>query len=90
LPEALYVLGNLEAEGENFAAAIVRYRRALALAPDYFPARNNLANALLITGQTDEAVAQYRQILRQQPGDRSAQENLARALELQRSGRGAH
>jgi predicted Zn-dependent protease len=84
-PEALWVVGNLDAVDGNFTLAIARFHQAITVAPDYLAARNSLANALLATGQTDEAITQYRQILRQRPDDRSVQESLARALELQQS-----
>ena len=84
-PGALFVLGNLDAADGNLAAAITGYRRAVELAPDYVAARNNLANALLVSGRIDEAVAQYQLILHAQPDDQNVQENLRRALELQRT-----
>jgi Flp pilus assembly protein TadD len=83
-PAVLYLLGNIEAAGTNFAGAIARYRQVLELVPEHLAARNNLANALLVTGRIDEAIAQYQQILQQRPDDRSVRENLARALELKR------
>jgi tetratricopeptide (TPR) repeat protein len=87
LAAALYALGNQAASASDFAGAIARYRRALALSPDYLPARNNLANALLVTGGVDEAITHYRELLRRNPGDRHVQENLAQALELSRARR---
>lgn len=81
---ALFLAGNIEAAAENFSAAIDFYRRALAVAPDRLAIRNNLANALLMSGRVDDAMAEYRRVLNDRPNDRAAQENLARALELRR------
>jgi Flp pilus assembly protein TadD len=46
-------------------------------------ARNNLGNALLLSGQVAAAVAEYREALRQRPGDPAIAESLRRALEMQ-------
>jgi Flp pilus assembly protein TadD len=68
---------------EQYPAAATAYRRALALAPDLVEARNNLGNALLLSGQVAAAVAEYREALRQRPGDPAIAESLRRALEMQ-------
>ncbi len=80
----LYKLGNQAAGRNDFASAIMFYRRVLQLADDHVPARNNLANALFMAGRMDEAIANYGEILRRDPGNQRVQENLARALELRR------
>ena len=82
--EVLFLLGNLAASAEDLVTALGHFRRAVVLNPAFIPARNNLANALLMLGQVDEAIVHYREILARQPGDRRVQENLAYALELQR------
>jgi tetratricopeptide (TPR) repeat protein len=81
----LEALGNAAAAQRDFAAAITLYRRTLEFAPDSIPVRANLANSLLVTGQVDEAIAHYQEVLRRNPGDRRAEENLAIALEIQRT-----
>ena len=68
----------------DFATAIGQYQRVLELVADHVPARNNLANALFLAGRMDEAIANYREILRRDPGNQRVRENLARALELRR------
>ena len=69
----------LQAEGRLDEAAD-HYHRAIALAPDYPPAYNNLATAQRAKGQLAEAVATYRQALRLRAEYPEAQYNLANAL----------
>ena len=69
----------LQAEGRLDEAAD-HYHRAIALAPDYPPAYNNLATAQRAKGQLAEAVATYRQALRLREEYPEAQYNLANAL----------
>jgi tetratricopeptide (TPR) repeat protein len=85
LAGVLETLGNAAAAQRDFAAAITLYRRALEFSPDSIPVRANLANSLLVTGQVDGAIAHYQEVLRRNPGDRRAEENLAIALEIQRT-----
>jgi tetratricopeptide (TPR) repeat protein len=80
-------LGNRAAKGGDFAGAIARYRQAVTVAPDYLPARNNLANALMASDRVDEAIVEYREVLRQSPGNTRVQENLDRALEIRNTPR---
>jgi tetratricopeptide (TPR) repeat protein len=54
------------------------YLEVLALKPD--AVARNLANALLLLGRTDEAVAHYRKVIDNEPGDVAATYNLAVAL----------
>jgi len=63
--------------------AIVQFRQALAIQPDYPEALDNLGNALLQKGQTDEAIVQFQQALAIQPDNAVAHFNLGIAL-LQR------
>jgi tetratricopeptide (TPR) repeat protein len=80
-------LGNQAAKSGDFAGAIARYRQAVTVAPDYLPARNNLANALMASDRVDEAIVEYREVLRQSPGNTRVQENLDRALEIRNTPR---
>ena len=86
--EALFFWGNVCATSEDFPRAIQAYREALQIDAGYVAARNNLANGLLVTGQVDQAVAEYREVLKSRPDDRSVRENLERALALQKAGGG--
>jgi tetratricopeptide (TPR) repeat protein len=54
------------------------WRKVVALAPDYLPARLRLAELLLKTNHKDEAVAAYREVLQRKPDEPYALLNLAR------------
>ena len=56
------------------------YRRALELNPRFAEAHNNLAAALLPTGQTDEAIRHLRQAIEIDPKYADARYNLGSAL----------
>jgi Flp pilus assembly protein TadD len=58
------------------------FRHMVALAPRAYRARNNLALALAADGRLDEAIAEYQQVLRVNPGYDLAQKNLADALAM--------
>ena len=62
------------------AEAIPQFRRAIALAPAYPEAHNNLANLYQMTGALEEAVASYRTALRLRPEYAEAHRNLGSAL----------
>jgi len=56
---------------------------ALALDPNYIPARMNLADSLADAGKNAEAASEYRKVLQLDPGDEDAHCNLACALAAQ-------
>ena len=60
--------------------AIVHYRRAIAIKPDYAPAYSNLGAALRATGQEPEAIASYERALALRPDYDEAHYNLANLL----------
>src|SRR5262245_61798217 len=66
-------LGRLEAAADS-------YRRALAAAPDYTPARYNLGLVLRELNRTDEAEAEFRRIHERDARDVDALFNLADLL----------
>jgi signal transduction histidine kinase len=67
---------------EGFPMAIAHYRAGLALDPKDSAARNNLAVALMATGEPDEAVQELAGVLLDDPGYGLAAQNLAQlALE---------
>jgi tetratricopeptide (TPR) repeat protein len=55
------------------------FRHALAVTHDNFIAHDNLGVELDARGQHDEALKQYREALRIEPGDRNAEQNYAQA-----------
>jgi tetratricopeptide (TPR) repeat protein len=60
--------------------AIVNYRRASELKPDYGDALNNLGNLLLNAGTAGEAEDCFRRLLRLDPGNPAAHNNLGVVL----------
>jgi tetratricopeptide (TPR) repeat protein len=63
---------------------IAEDREALHIEPHSAGAHFNLANALLDHGDVDDAVAQYRETLRLDPGFDAARDMLQLALEHRR------
>jgi Tfp pilus assembly protein PilF len=59
------------------------FRKALALDPNYIPARMSLADSLADDGKNAEAAIEYRKVLQLDPGDEDAHCNLACALAAQ-------
>jgi Flp pilus assembly protein TadD len=78
---AWFALGNLLARQQRFSDAIAAYQSALALDPSQGDVRGNLANSLLFSGRTAEAITHYEMILEQRPGDARVRENLRLARE---------
>ena len=62
--------------------AIQHYRRALELAPDYYPARNNLGSKFLSSGDFAAAEAEFAQVIRMNPNDPYAYFNLGNVFYL--------
>jgi Flp pilus assembly protein TadD len=75
-------LGRILADRGDHATAIVHYRRALELRPDFADARVNLANALVRLGRIEDALEIYGEALTLDPRDVEARYNLAVALIL--------
>ena len=73
-------LGTALQESNQPDAAVERYRRALALNPQYTPAINNLGTALRATGRVTEALAAYDQAIAARPQDGTAYVNKGNAL----------
>jgi Flp pilus assembly protein TadD len=80
---AHYNLGNDLADRGHLDEAILNYRRALNVKPDYHAARNNLGNQLLQTGKIEEAIGEYRRVLAASPYYFQAHCNLGIALATQ-------
>src|SRR5438128_1324892 len=76
LGDALFDLGNLD-------EAIVCYRHAIELQPDFIPAHYNLGTALKDQGKLDHAAAYFRRALGLKPDFVEAQFNLGYVLQKQ-------
>ena len=75
----------LEEQGK-LDEAIVQYRKALEVDPDYADARLGLGNALLAQGKVTEAVKEYSEVRRINPNDKKAGVALANAMSKQGKG----
>jgi tetratricopeptide (TPR) repeat protein len=64
----------------RMAEAIAQYQAAIAIAPDYAEAHNNLGNAYAAGGQLPEAVSEYRLAIKLNPDYAEAHYNLANVL----------
>lgn len=71
-PAMEMALGRALARQQHPHQAMAAYRAALALNPLSLPARRALARLLLQTGQTLQALRQYRQMVAQAPGNARA------------------
>jgi tetratricopeptide (TPR) repeat protein len=78
--EALDNLGHVFAQQGKLDKAIVQFRKALEIAPDFADAHNNLGLALVATGNGDEAIAQFRKALENDPDFAEARNDLGSAL----------
>jgi len=73
-------LGRMLLKVGNVSDAIVQFRQALRLKPDFAEAHNDLGNALTRTGKIGEAIAHYEQALRINPDFTGAHIDLGVAL----------
>ena len=64
----------------RFTEAESAFRAALGIDPGYANAHNNLGNVLLAVGRNDEAIREFREVVRLQPASDAAKKNLAAAL----------
>jgi len=70
----------LQAQLEKYPEAVELYHRALELEPDNTAVRYAMAMAMEQNGQLDQAIAQLRQILKQEPDDATALNALGYTL----------
>lgn len=77
-PDAHYQLGAVRMGRKDLAGAEAELRRALELGPDHPAALNDLAVLLMSQGRREEAVELLERLVRIQPDNRVARENLAR------------
>ncbi len=64
---------------KNYDAAIVHYKRAVAIKPDLMSAYINLGAALEASGKTNEAISNYQQALAIDPGNDQVKQLLENA-----------
>jgi tetratricopeptide (TPR) repeat protein len=67
----------------SLTLAETNYRKALAIKPDYVPARNDLGRVLAKQGKLEEAVTCFNELLMQKEDSVEAHSNLALALSMQ-------
>lgn len=75
-----FILGRCHAVNNENADAIVEYEKVLALKPDFFEARFDLATTLEKEGQHDAALEQFEQAAALKPADASVQYNVGALL----------
>jgi tetratricopeptide (TPR) repeat protein len=74
-----YQRGVAHAQRGELSEAAAQFEAALALAPDFVEARENLAGMLCAAGRFAEGIAHYREALRLRPGDADTLVLLGRA-----------
>lgn len=83
LPEARAALGRAHMAAGRFATATASYERAMELNPNDWRAANDLAILYLQTGRLDEAIRQWKQVLKGNPAfAHGLQFNLALAYRV--------
>ena len=76
-PGPAMMLGALYGSKKDFASALVQYRKAQAVNPDYVPAILQSANVLGQMGRKREAREEYQEVIRLSRGNVDAMNNLA-------------
>jgi choline-sulfatase len=78
--DAWFMIGNEYYRRHEYAAAIARYQRALALKPDYDLVVINMANAYRAMGRDDEAMVGYRRFMELDPKNAQIRYEAAQIL----------
>lgn len=78
-PELLIALGAMSERGGDLAKAENYYRSGLKIREDYEPALMGLANVLMLRGEYGPSIGMYERVLRVQPDNVVALNNLAMA-----------
>lgn len=76
--------GQVAQPGDKWMRAVDYYKRALEIQPGNVNVRVDMANVLGFLGQTDEAIAQYREAMKTDPKHPQARINLILALGQQK------
>lgn len=79
-PRAHYNLGVALDQAQEVPEAMLHYREAIRLKPDYVEAHNNLADDLQRAGRLPEALAEIGEAVRLKPGNAEARYNQGNAL----------
>jgi predicted O-linked N-acetylglucosamine transferase (SPINDLY family) len=75
--------GKSRVKEQDLDRAVICFREAIALQPDYVAAYNQLGNALQTLEQSDEAIAAYQKILEINPNVAAAHCNLGSIWQMQ-------
>jgi len=65
---------------QQTAEAIKHFRKAVALAPDFYPAHNNLGSVYLKQGELKAAAEEFLEVIRLNPNDGAAYYNVANVM----------
>lgn len=84
-----YLAGVTQAEAGDHPGAIQSFRGALALDPDYLPARVKLADSLMRAGDLDASLGEYTELVREFPELPVAHYGLGRVSSMRGDTRGA-
>ena len=87
--EAWMLLGTIQANQQDFPAAIESFGRALRIQPASARAHNDLGGVYVVQNRPDLAEKEFRAALRAQPGNRDAHYNLGVLLLMKNSPRSA-
>ncbi len=85
-PDLIYQRGVVQMSRRDMTAAEKDLRRALEIAPRHTAAMNDLAVLLLSTGRTPEAKAFLERVLKINPQDQMAAQNLERLKQIESGG----
>lgn len=78
---AWYAMGNLFLDGEEHEAAVVCFKRALRVHPDYYDALHNMGIALEGMGRMEDALQMYETAIEADPDSPEAYLSVAELLE---------
>ena len=83
--DAYNLLGMIEGDQHDYAAALLSFQKALKLKPNFTRAHNNLGSLYVAQKQTELAEREFREVLRLDPRNRDAHYNLGVLMMMKRS-----